>query len=158
MLRNGQLQSHIKDTLVPTYRERYYALMSAIENVLVPLGVRVEVNRPKDAGSPTAGGFFTYLRLPDDLPVAKNVAAIALKDQLLRVAFGHMFTVNGDESSVSRAEAEDGFARCIRLCWAWHEVAETKEGIDRLGATIVNVRERIKKGEDLSSPVTIGIR
>ncbi|KAI8192549.1 hypothetical protein K4K51_000033 [Colletotrichum sp. SAR 10_75] len=158
MLRNGQLQSHIKDTLVPTYRERYYALMSAIENVLVPLGVRVEVNRPKDAGAATAGGFFTYLRLPDDLPVAKNVAAIALKDQQLRVAFGHMFTVTGDESSVSRAEAEDGFSRCIRLCWAWHEVAEIKEGIDRLGATIVDVRERIKKGEDLSSPVTIGIR
>uniref|UniRef100_L2FZU1 Aminotransferase n=1 Tax=Colletotrichum fructicola (strain Nara gc5) TaxID=1213859 RepID=L2FZU1_COLFN len=158
MLRNGQLQSHIKDTLVPTYRERYYVLMAAIEKVLVPLGVRVEVNTPKDAGAATAGGFFTYLRLPDDLPVAKNVAAIALKDQQLRVAFGHMFTVTGDESSVSRAEAEDGFARCIRLCWAWHEVAEIKEGIDRLGATIVDVRERIEKGEDLSSPVTIGIR
>ncbi|CCF33603.1 aminotransferase [Colletotrichum higginsianum] len=158
MLRSGRLQSHIKDTLIPTYRERYYALMSAVEDVLVPLGVRVEANKPKDAATATAGGFFTYLRLPDDLPVAKNVAAIALKDKQLRVAFGHMFTVTGDEGSISRAEREDGFSRCIRLCWAWHEVAEIEEGINRLGATIIDIRERIKKGEDLSSPVAIGIR
>lgn len=158
MLRSGRLQAHIKDTLVPTYRERYYALMSAVEDVLVPLGVRVEANKPKDAATATAGGFFTYLRLPDDLPIARNVAAIALKDKQLRVAFGHMFTVTGDEGSISRAEREDGFARCIRLCWAWHEVAEIEEGMNRLGATIADIRERIKKGEDLSSPVAIGIR
>ncbi|KAF9878874.1 aminotransferase [Colletotrichum karsti] len=158
MLRSGQLQSHIKDTLVPTYRKRHYALMKAIEKVLVPLGVRVEVNRPKDATNATAGGFFTYLRLPEDLPVAKTVAAVALKEQQLRVAFGHMFTVTGDDGSVSRAEAADGFSRCIRLCWAWHEVAEIEEGVARLATTIREIRQRIKNGEDMSSPVTIGIR
>lgn len=158
MLRSGHLQAHIKDTLIPTYRERYYALMSSIRDVLVPLGVRIEVNSPKDATAATAGGFFTYLRLPDDLPVARTVAAIALKEKQLRIAFGHMFVVTGDAGSVSRAESIDGFARCVRLCWAWHEVAEIREGVERLAATVLDLRARIARGEDFTNQVTIGIR
>ncbi|TDZ25053.1 Uncharacterized protein Cob_v001612 [Colletotrichum orbiculare MAFF 240422] len=158
MLRSGNLQSHIKNVLVPTYRERYYALMRSVEDVLVPLGVSVEDNAPKDASTATAGGFFTCLQLPGDLPSAKVVAAFALKEKQLRVAFGHMFTVTGDEGSLARAEAEAGFARCIRLCWAWHEVEDIKEGVTRLAAAIEDIRSLIEKGEDVSGQVSIGIR
>ncbi|KAF6826643.1 aminotransferase [Colletotrichum musicola] len=158
MLRSGRLQDHIKNTLIPTYRERYYALMAAIEGVLVPLGVRVEASSPKDATVTTAGGFFAYLRLPRDLPAARTVAAIALKVKQLRVAFGHMFAVTGDEGSLSRAEGRGGFSECIRLCWAWHEVEEIKEGIHRLVDTIQDIRQRIKKGEDFGGQMAIGIR
>ncbi|OHE93435.1 aminotransferase [Colletotrichum orchidophilum] len=158
MLRSGNLQAHIKKTLIPTYRERYYSLMTSIRSVLVALGVTVEVSNAESAAEATAGGFFTYLRLPEDLPVARTVAAVALKEKQLRVAFGHMFVVSGDKGSIQRAELEDGFARCIRLCWAWHEVAEIKEGIDRLAATIVDIRSRIEAGEDFSEQVSIGIR
>ncbi|KAF4777030.1 aminotransferase [Colletotrichum scovillei] len=139
MLRSGSLQTHIKKTLIPTYRERYHALMASIRDILVPLGVTVEVNHPEDAAQATTGGFFAYLRLPEDLPVARIVAAIALKEKLLRFAFGHMFVVSGDKGSVHRAESKNGFSRCIRLCWAWHEIAELKEGIERLAATILDI-------------------
>jgi DNA-binding transcriptional MocR family regulator len=131
--------------------------MAAINDLLVPLGVTVEVNTPKHSTAVTAGGFFTYLRLPDDLPAARVVAAFALEN-LLRIAFGHMFVVTGDDGSVVRAESVDGFAKCIRLCWAWHEEAEIKEGIERLASTILDIRERIKKGEEVGSEVSIGIR
>ena len=155
MLRSGQLQTHIKDTLVPTYRQRYYALMAATKTHLIPLGVTVESNFTATA---TAGGFFTYLHLPDDLPAAKIVAGVALKQQKLRVAFGHMFTVTGDEGSISRAEAKGGFARCIRLCWAWHEETELRRGIERLAAAIMDIRGMMQRGDDLESHANIGIR
>lgn len=143
---------------MPTYRERYHALMTSIRDILVPLGVTVEVNHPEDAAQATTGGFFAYLRLPEDLPLARTVAAIALKEKLLRVAFGHMFVVSGDKGSIQRAESKNGFSRCIRLCWAWHEVAELKEGIERLAAIILDIRSRLEAGEVMSAQVSIGIR
>ncbi|KAH8898965.1 PLP-dependent transferase [Thozetella sp. PMI_491] len=158
MLRTGQLQSHIKDSLVPTYRKRYYTLMAAVREHLVPLGVRVQASNPKDdAKNATAGGFFTYLELPEDLPPARTVAAVALKEKLLRIAFGHMFTVTGDAESVVRAEASGGFASCVRLCWAWHEEAEIAEGVRRLANTITDIKARIAAGEKFAD-VSIGIR
>lgn len=158
MLRSGSLQGHIKNSLIPTYRQRSYALMSAIAELLGPLGVTVDINKPKNASSITAGGFFTYLRLPDDLPVARTVAAFALKEENLRVAFGHMFVVTGDEQSVVRAEEKDGFAKCIRLCWAWHEEGELREGVERLANAIRVIRERVKAGESIGDGSVIGIR
>ncbi|KAK1534594.1 aminotransferase, partial [Colletotrichum costaricense] len=158
MLRSGSLQTHIKKTLIPTYRERCRALMASIRDILVSLGVTVEINNPEDAAQATTGGFFTYLRLPEDLPVARTVAAIALKEKFLPVAFGHMFVVSGDKGSVQRAESKNGFSRCIRLCWAWHEVAELEEGIERLAATILDIRSRLEAGEIISEQVSIGIR
>ncbi|KAI1333756.1 aminotransferase [Xylariaceae sp. FL0016] len=158
MLRSNYLQDFIRDTLVPTYRERYYVLMTAIRELLLPLGVTIEVNIPEDTSKATAGGFFTYLRLPDDMPVAKTVAAFALGEYKLRMAFGHMFLVTGDDGSVVRAEAEGGFAKCIRLCWAWHEEGQIREGVERLAAALRDIRGRIKKGEDVGSQVSIGIR
>lgn len=158
MLRSGQLQSHIKSVLVPTYRRRYYILTTAIKELLVPLGVTIEVDVFKKDPAATAGGFFTYLRLPKDLPSSRTIAAYALRKHLLRIAFGYMFAVTGDEGSTARAEAPGGFAECIRLCWAWHEEAELLEGIQRLARTILDIRAKIKAGEDLGSLGAIGIR
>ncbi|KAK1477642.1 aminotransferase [Colletotrichum cuscutae] len=158
MLRSGSLQTHIKKTLIPTYRERYRALMAYIRDILVLLGVTVETNNPEDAAQATTGGFFTYLRLPEDLPVARTVAAIALKEKFLRVVFGHMFVISGDKGSVQTAESKNSFSRCIRLCRAWHEVAELEEGIERLAATILDIRSRLEAVENMSEQVSIGIR
>ncbi|KAI1849650.1 hypothetical protein JX266_004599 [Neoarthrinium moseri] len=158
MLRSGYMQEFINNTLIPAYRKRYYVLMKAINELLVPLGMKVEVNRPADATTATAGGFFTYLSLPEDLPAAKIVAAVAFQDYQLRVAFGHMFTVTGDHGSTSRAEEKGGFARCIRLCWAWHEEDEIQSGVQRLADVIIDIRGRTKRGEDIGSNVSIGIR
>ncbi|CAJ2509250.1 Uu.00g142760.m01.CDS01 [Anthostomella pinea] len=158
MLRSNYMQDFIRSTLVPTYRARYYVLMGAIKELLVPLGVTVEVNKPTDVTSEIGGGFFTYLRLPDDIPAAKTVAAFALKEYALRIAFGHMFTVTGDADSLARAEADGGFSRCVRLCWAWHEEGEIREGVERLAAAVRDVRDRVARGEDVGSQLSIGIR
>lgn len=154
MLRNGELQSHIKAVLVPTYTARYHTLREAISDKLIPLGVTIESN----AGTGTAGGFFTYLKLPDDLPSAKTVAAVALIEKKLRIAFGHMFVVSGDQQSLRRGELAGGFSQCVRLCWAWHEQAELREGIERLADTILEVRAMVKRNDSFAQYSTIGIR
>ncbi|KAI0017115.1 aminotransferase [Xylariomycetidae sp. FL0641] len=153
MLRAGSLQAHIATTLIPTYGSRYRALMAAVDARLLPLGVVVEA-----AARARPGGFFAYLRLPPDVPAARTVAAFALREHRLRIAFGHMFTVAGDAGSLARAEAPGGFARCVRLCWAWHEEDALREGVERLAEALREIRERIKRGEDVGSQLSIGIR
>jgi DNA-binding transcriptional MocR family regulator len=147
MLAAGTLQTHIKNNLIPTYRKRYYALMSAINEQLVPLGVKTEVGRPyhgsdsaQTGTSETVGGFFTYLRLPRDMPFARDVAALAMEKFNLKVAFGHMFSVWGDGESTARAEGGQGFGHCVRLCWAWHDEAELADGVRRLANLILDIR------------------
>jgi hypothetical protein len=161
MLESGSLDMHINDTLVPVYRARYYTLMNAIQGELVPLGFEVSVGKPYEASlksskfngtngfngtdgtngthmndttTPTreAGGFFTYLLLPADIPSASAFAATALEKYELKFAFGDMFQVAGDAGSADRAEK--GYGRGIRLCWAWHTEEEIKDGIRRLAA------------------------
>lgn len=154
MLRGEHLQTHISNVLVPEYRKRYLAMMQCILELLIPLGVIIESNAPTGL----AGGFFTYIRLPADLPAAKVVAAIAWKKKQLRVAFGHMFTVTGDPTSLSRGEKAEGFTKCLRLCWAWHEEAEIRVGIQRLADTIIEARNMMKSGVGFDEYMTIGIR
>ncbi|KAF5679212.1 aminotransferase [Fusarium heterosporum] len=146
MLASGQLQTHIKDVLIPTYRSRYYALRKAIQDHLVPLGFHTTTSIPYDEsfGSDVesnrecvavAGGYFTYVRVPDDLPISpERLAALSLEECNMKFAFGAMMAVEGDKSSVERGE--QGFSRAIRLCWAWHSEKEIIEGIKRL-ATLV---------------------
>lgn len=153
MLRSNKVQTHIKDVLIPCYRQRYYILIDAIKRSLVPLGVEIEVK-----SQATAGGFFTYIRLPSDLPSGRMVAAYLLKNMQLRVAFGDMFVVAGDEGSVKRAQTIGGFDRCLRLCWAWHEEDELREGVERLKGAIVAIREILKRGGSLQVDENIGIR
>lgn len=115
MLRSGALQSHISHTLIPEYRKRYYALISVVISLLVPHGVTVEST--SQAGT-----------APLSLPSAKTVAAYSLKEKKLRVAFGHMFVLTGNEGSLARAEEKGSFSRFLTLCWAWHEEGAMREG------------------------------
>lgn len=156
MLRSGYIQKHVQALIIPTFRKRYYVLMDAIQTNLYPLGVINENAVPPSVA--LAGGFFAYLRLPSDLPPAQTVAAFALEYYKLRLAFGQMFLVSGDATCTRRSEQTGGCGHCVRLCWAWHEEAELREGIDRLAAVIVDMRERLKTGEDVGSRLTIGIR
>ncbi|KAF2496373.1 aminotransferase [Lophium mytilinum] len=148
MLAAGTLQTHIKNELIPTYRKRYYVLMSAIRKDLVPLGIEIEVGAPYQTSdssqttyTETVGGFFTYLRLPPGMPFAREVAAHAMEKYNLKVAFGHMFKVWGDNESTTKAESPRGFGHCVRLCWAWHTEEELIQGVRRLASVILEMRE-----------------
>jgi DNA-binding transcriptional MocR family regulator len=137
-------------------------MMDAIDKYLVPHGVTVQSKTKSSLSTipDTAGGYFIYLRLPPDLPQAKAVAAVALHEHDVRVAFGDLFTVYGDESSAQRAAAQDdvAFGRCIRLCWAWHEADDIREAIERLGTALGDVRVRTQKGEEIGAGYSIGLR
>jgi DNA-binding transcriptional MocR family regulator len=110
--------------------------MSAIKTYLAPLGVRITTGAPyvvpeeKDVIVP-AGGFFTYISFPTELPSADVIAKRAREEYGLTFAFGEMFVVKGDETSAERSSK--GFGNGARLCWAWHESEEIEEGIGRLG-------------------------
>jgi DNA-binding transcriptional MocR family regulator len=129
------MQKHIDEALIPTYQTRYRIMMSAIKTRLEPLGVRITTGAPYMTPESTdiivpAGGFFTYISFPPDLPTADVIASRAREDYGLTIAFGQMFAVRGDGTSLKRAES--GYGRGARLCWAWHESDEIEEGIERL--------------------------
>jgi DNA-binding transcriptional MocR family regulator len=141
------MQSHIDDILIPTYRTRYRVLLSAIKSYLEPLGVRITTGAPyvvpedKDVIVPV-GGFFTYISFPPALPSADVIAKRAREEHGLIFAYGEMFVVKGDETSVERAIK--GFGDGARLCWAWHESEEIEEGVGRLGELLRIMLEEAK--------------
>lgn len=150
MLASGLLQSHIKDVLIPTYRARHIALFKAISTHLLPLGFTISTGKPYEYSNglsngahkniQVAGGYFTYLTVPADLPIgADALAALGLQKYDLKFAFGGMMTVEGDEGSVERGK--DGFGKGIRLCWAWHPEEEIVEGIERLAELVKEVKK-----------------
>lgn len=109
--------------------------MGAIKSHLQPLGVRITTGAPyvvpeRDNVVVPAGGFFTYISFPEKLPSADIIAKRALDEYALRFAYGEMFVVKGDETSIERSRK--GFGNGARLCWAWHEESEIQEGIERL--------------------------
>ncbi|KAF2799322.1 PLP-dependent transferase [Melanomma pulvis-pyrius CBS 109.77] len=154
MLDSGALEEYLRDSVIPTFRVRYYGMMRAIKKELLPLGFEVSVGKPYNASSqytnghtngnaksiPEAGGYFTYLTLPSDLSErTTKLATVALKKYDLKFAFGDMFRVQGDEGSSQRAA--QGFGRGIRLSWAWHTEEEIVEGIQRLAKMIKDCRD-----------------
>lgn len=161
MLESGALQHHIKETLVPTFRARYYTMMSAIQRRLIPLGFQIDVGKPYERSlssmnghtngytnghaddkhaSIEAGGYFTWILAPIDLADrVPELAAVALEKYNLKFAYGGMFQVAGDATSTERAR--EGYGRGLRLAWAWHTAEEIAEGIERLAQVIEAARK-----------------
>lgn len=130
------MQKYIDEVLTPTYQSRYRVLMKAIQTNLEPLGVRITTGAPytipeDDNTIVPAGGFFTYISFPPELPSADVIAKRAKEDYALTFAYGDMFVVKGDETSAERSKM--GFGNGARLCWAWHEEEDIEEGVSRLG-------------------------
>jgi len=134
MLVNGDMEAHISNTLIPTYRMRYDVMLSCIKEDLEPLGVRITTGADyteTNAGEVLpVGGFFTYITFPENLPDPAVIAKRAREEYSLTFAFGEMFVVKGDGGSSERAQ--QSFGRGARLCWAWEEEDAIKEGIARL--------------------------
>ena len=129
MLESGVVQDHIEHTLQPAYARRYRTMISAIENILVPLGVTLPLSNRM-----VVGGYFMWLSLPKPL-MADEVAERAQAEENLVIGPGPLFGVYGD---VQHAELE----RKVRLCYAWEEENMLREGIIRLGRVI----SRVQKG------------
>lgn len=142
IISSGALTKHLNNVLVPTYSSRYHGMIAAIKSELLPLGVQVAIGNPafsvskSNAKTSISGGFFTSLNIPHHLPPTSILAAEALKNHKLRIGYGKMFEVVGDEGSAERSKLEGGFAHSIRICWAWHTEEEILEGIRRLGLAV----------------------
>ncbi len=124
MLASSSLQQHIHDVLQPAYARRFHAMMQAIEEEILPLGVTMpQVNR--DVG----GGYFVWLTLPKNLN-AQEVAKQTLHEEGLVVGPGPLFEAQGDKASKGKFDSD------IRLSFAWADEDLLAEGIDRLASVI----------------------
>ncbi len=123
LLQTKTLQSHLHETLIPTYAHRYHTLLSAIEKHLLPLGIKLpQTNRE------IVGGYFIWLSLPDGLDADEVVKRCKEREELI-VSAGSAFEVVGDE--------EGGrFKGFLRVCWAWEGEGEVEEGVRRLGRVV----------------------
>lgn len=132
-LKNGDLQRHVFEKLIPAYRNRRNLMVDAIETHLGPLGVELsKISLSKDH---MVGGYFLWMRLPEGV-MSRTVAKICKQDENLTVSPGWTFGIPGDEQA--------SFEDYLRVCFAWEDEADLAEGIVRLGRV---VRRILKKGE-----------
>ncbi|KAF1950094.1 PLP-dependent transferase [Byssothecium circinans] len=134
-LETGELQRHLYDTLQPAYGRRYQKMLTAINEELIPLGVRLP-----QTDRDIVGGYFIWLTLPSPLKGA-IVAQRAKEEENVVVAQGEIFQVPGDSE-------HDGthFENDIRICFAWEEEEMLAEGIQRLGRVIRTLRDEHQRG------------
>lgn len=125
MLQQGTLQEHVRKVLLPAYARRHGIMRRAVQDVLEPLGVRIN----SDAGfEGIFGGYFLWLRLPS--PVSANeVTRRAKEEENVVVGPGQLFAVPGDEDAVD-------LSRCVRLCFAYEDEDRLMEGVQRLGRVV----------------------
>lgn len=148
LLESGSLEQHLQSKVIPTFRSRYYAMIKAIEEHLVPLGLQISTGAPyveshQSNGVPNghtaavaqAGGYFIWILLPDHLAGhGSKLAAEGLEAFNLKFAYGDMMQVQGESDSARRAS--QGYGNGIRLSWAWHTTDEIVEGIQRLASLV----------------------
>ena len=61
-MENGELQRRVYEELQPVYGRRYRSMIKAINDLLVPLGVRLP-----QTDRDIVGGYFIWLALPDGM-------------------------------------------------------------------------------------------
>ncbi|KAF2735695.1 PLP-dependent transferase [Polyplosphaeria fusca] len=125
---SGELQSYVYDVLQPAYGKRYQKMVAAINQNLVPLGVKVP-----QTDRDVVGGYFIWLTLPKPLKGAV-VTQRAKDDENLIVAQGEIFEVPGDTEFAH-------FESDLRVCFAWEEEDALAEGIQRLGRVIRSLQD-----------------
>lgn len=103
--------------------------MRAIRTHLLPLGFLLP-----QADREVIGGYFMWLRLPQELRVsAKTLAKKCMDQQNVVIAGGNIFEVPGDVSAK--------FDREVRLCWAWEDEWKLEEGVRRVAEVVVKLLE-----------------
>jgi DNA-binding transcriptional MocR family regulator len=133
----GSLQRHLKEVLIPTYRNRYYTMVAAVRHYLYPLGIRMVTDPSGIKGAiEPSGGFFLYILFPGDesSPAIEDIHSLALAHFNLKIAPGSLFSVSEDKlEDESRPRT---YVNGARLCWAWHEEDELVGGIERLAEAV----------------------
>lgn len=129
LLARGDLQTHITNTLIPTYARRYCAVMAAIKSKLAPLGVVTRLPHPK-----FAGGYFIWLQLPGGISGTKINQKAAEQENLI-ISKGEVFQVQGERDSPI------SFDSFLRLCFSYEAEEKLVLGVERLSRVIKNELE-----------------
>lgn len=141
LIRSGDLDLHIESVLKLAYQQRHRILVRAIEEYLMPVGVRMKKGTLE--GRDVFGGYFVWVDLPAGVG-AEVVSERCKERENLVVAPGRIFEVRGDESVK--------FDNSLRLCFAWEGEEELEEGVRRLGRVIKDVADG--KGADGREKIT----
>jgi len=122
-IRSSQLDKHIDEVLKPALQKKSQALLGAISNFLVPLGIQVG-----GALDEVTGGYFISLKLPAHIN-SQSLCDRAEREQGLLLACGKLFAVHGDGNTASG----DDF---VRLCFAYEDESRLVDGIKRMAVLI----------------------
>jgi len=117
----------MENKLLPGYADRYYCMMKAIGDYLLPLGLTMP-----QPNKDVAGGYFIWLTLPKPL-LGEEIEKRTVEDEQLTILAGPKFRVLGDEGNEATRFDQD-----IRLCYAWEKVELLEEGVIRLARVIKN--------------------
>lgn len=136
------MDEHIANTLRPSYARRHSILVSAVKRYLLPLGVTVASNF--DSADALFGGYFLWLRLPDNLLIsASELARIVLEKENVSFASGDAFLVDTEEIGVeSLGTKEEDARRHMRFCFAHENEGLLDVGVQRIAKSI---DEELKK-------------
>ncbi|KAI4249361.1 MAG: hypothetical protein LQ352_005682 [Teloschistes flavicans] len=134
LLTTGELDHHIYTTLQPSYARRYYSMMEAIAQHLLPLGVTLP-----QGDREVVGGYFLWFALPEPL-LADDVGRHAREEENVMIGEGGLFAVAGDEGSKD-------LERQVRVCFSWEEEEKLSEGVARLARVINRMLNRLSDGD-----------
>ena len=123
-LRDGSLEVHIKQKLIPEYAKRWKRLTQSVQARLGPLGVSIVQAKQQDV----AGGYFLWLDLPEGID-GDVLRKKAMQEENVKLLSGKMFSVQGDSK-------ETDFRNNIRLCFSYEEYDALDQGICRLERVI----------------------
>ncbi|KAI9039228.1 aminotransferase-like domain-containing protein [Aspergillus affinis] len=127
IVQNGSLADHIEKALIPACTRRFNAIVSAIKDHLVPLGVPFQ----PDGETKPAGGYFVWLTLPASLSSWKVCEEARARANLI-LPNATVFAVPGND-------IPDLLRRQLRLCYMCVDEADIAEGIFRLAEVIRGV-------------------
>lgn len=124
LLATDTLQNHILRVLQPAYARRYHAIVTAIAEHLLPLGIlTLRLN------SGIAGGYFVWLKLPEPLR-SDLITRKAAEEEDLIISDGNLFRVQDDNKS------DISFERNIRICFSYETEANLVQGVVRLARLV----------------------
>lgn len=136
LLRDGVLDSHVQDVIIPALQRRHAILVAALDEYVAPLGVRYD---SASGGSATYGGYFVWLSLPESLD-SEAIAEYARREENLIFGHGRMFEVYGDEASAL-------FRHHVRLSFSWEPEETIVEGVQRLRTVLEVHLDKARAGK-----------
>lgn len=90
-MEDGELQRRVYEQLQPSYGRRYRSMIKAINDLLVPLGVRLP-----QTDRDIVGGYFIWLTLPDGMEGGTLVERAREDENVVVAQVRTMISIHGN--------------------------------------------------------------